>query len=59
MYHCILCAFDVELDDTVVTSGNGRCICLSCFNKETQSEKRMGKSLRTELVATLATLEIE
>ena len=28
MLHCILCAFDTEVDDAVVTGSNGRCICL-------------------------------
>lgn len=57
MFRCILCAFDTEFDDAVVVSSNGRCICLRCFNRETRSEKPMGKELRRELTAALATIE--
>lgn len=57
MLRCILCAFDTELDDAVVISVNGRCICLRCFTRETNNEKPMGKGLRRELVSTLAAAE--
>jgi hypothetical protein len=57
MLRCILCAFETELDDAVVSSANGRCICLRCFTKEINDQKRMDKNLRHELVATLATIE--
>ena len=57
MLHCILCAFDTEVDDAVVTGSNGRCICLRCFTRETDSQKRMAPQLRRELAATLATIE--
>ena len=57
MLRCILCAFDTEMDDAVVISTSGRCICLRCFSKETNTTKPMAKGLRRELVATLATIE--
>lgn len=57
MLRCILCGFDVELDDTVVVSASHRCICLLCFNTETNSHKRMGRTLQRELTATLSTIE--
>jgi hypothetical protein len=57
MLRCILCAFETELDDAVVTSATGRCICLRCFTKEINDQKRMDKALRKELVATLSTIE--
>ena len=57
MLHCILCAFETEVDDAVVISSNGRCICLRCFTRETDSHKRMAPQLRRELAATLATIE--
>lgn len=58
MLRCILCSFDTELDDAVVTS-SGRCICLRCFNRETHAEKRMAKGLRREVMAALAILDDE
>ena len=57
MYHCILCAFDVELDDTVVISASTRCICLRCYTRETGNLKLMTKALRRELVSTLSQVE--
>lgn len=57
MFRCILCAFDVELDDAVVIAHGGRCICIRCYARETGSEKLMTKNLRRELTATLATIE--
>lgn len=57
MFRCILCAFATELDDSVVTSIRGRCICLRCFSKETNNQKCMTKQLRRELTATLAAVE--
>ena len=58
MLQCILCNFETELDDAVVASrSSSRCICLRCFNRETNSEMRMTKGLRRELMATLATIE--
>ena len=53
MLHCILCAFATELDDAVVARGDGRCICLRCFTRETDSHKRMDPELRRALRATL------
>ena len=55
---CLLCAFETELDDAVVTSANGRCICLRCYLRETGAAKRMEKTLRRELIATLDMIEI-
>lgn len=57
MFHCILCAFDVELDDTVVTSAGFRCICLRCYSRETGNLKLMTRGLRKELVSTLGQVE--
>lgn len=57
MLRCILCAFETELDDVIVASSSGRCICLRCYTKETNSQKPMTKGLRRELTAALATIE--
>jgi len=54
MFTCLICHFDTELDDVAVPGADGRCICLRCFARETGTAKRMPKSLRGELLATLA-----
>lgn len=52
MYRCVICRFDVELDDVVIR-GDAGCICLRCYERETRSEKRMDKRLRRQLMQTL------
>jgi hypothetical protein len=54
MYSCIICHFDVELDDVAVAGGARSCVCLRCYARETDSELPMPKQLRRELTATLA-----
>ena len=52
MFHCILCQFDVVLDDTrIVSMDTGRCICLRCYCRESDSMITMSKHLRHELTA--------
>jgi hypothetical protein len=53
MLRCILCAFETELDDAVVVSTSGRCICLRCFARATNTQKRMSTRLRREVAAAL------
>lgn len=58
MFTCIICQFDCELDDVVVLSPLGTCICLRCFNRETGSTKPMPKGLRTQIAAVANGAEI-
>jgi hypothetical protein len=57
MFRCTLCHFDAPLDDVVVAYAAGRCICLRCYARETDTTKLMPKPLRRELCAALAALE--
>jgi hypothetical protein len=57
MFRCVVCGFDTEMDDTVMTSASGRCVCLRCYTRETSTQKRMTDTLRRELAATLAAAE--
>ena len=54
MFRCIICHFDVELDDVIVMPIGGRCICVACYRRETESELPMPKALRREISAALA-----
>ncbi len=56
MLRCILCAFATELDDAVLVTPTGRCLCLRCFARETASTLLVSKELRQELTAVLASL---
>lgn len=53
MYHCILCGFDVEADDTQVPTKNGKCICLRCLSRVTINEHPMPASLRLQIERTV------
>ncbi len=54
MYTCIICHFAAPLDDSVVSGRNGRCICLRCYLRETESDRPMTKELRRDLALALS-----
>lgn len=54
MATCIICRFATELDDVVLMTVSGACICLRCFDRETGGVRPMPKSLRRELSLALA-----
>jgi recombinational DNA repair protein (RecF pathway) len=56
MFRCCLCNHDFDLDDVAVPFKSGRCICLSCFARETESARPMPKELRREISNLLSTL---
>ena len=58
MWTCTICRFATELDDAVVTTTHGSCICLRCFDRETNQSKPMPKALRRQLIAALAEPEV-
>ncbi len=49
MKTCIICRFDVPLDDAMVPAADGRCICLYCFQRETASRLAVPDGLRSEV----------
>ncbi len=51
MWVCGICRFETVLDDCVVTTSKGTCICLRCYERETGSTKPMSKALRAEYAA--------
>jgi hypothetical protein len=53
MYTCILCRFEVPYDDAVAPTPTGRCICLGCYLRHTDTNLRMAKGLRRELESAL------
>jgi hypothetical protein len=57
MLTCIICRFDTELDDAVAPGATGRCVCLRCFHRETDSERPMPHELRRAIIAALAQIE--
>ena len=57
MWTCSICRFATELDDVVARMAGNRCICLRCFDRETNQSKPMPKALRRALSAALTTTE--
>jgi hypothetical protein len=58
MTTCLICRFDVPLDDAVVLTARGRCICLLCYGRETGSGRPMPKALRRQVIAALAEIAV-
>ena len=58
MFLCRICRFDTELDDVVAATGRGTCICLPCLERSAGGPRRMPRTLRRELSAVLAGLEV-
>jgi hypothetical protein len=55
MTACIICRFEIELDDVAVRGSHGRrAVCIRCFARETGSHRQMPKSLRRDIQAALA-----
>ena len=54
---CVICRFEVPVDDAVVPTAAGRCICLGCFARETESKRPMPPGLRRQLRDLLTVVE--
>ncbi len=54
MYQCVICKFEVQLDDAVAPTPGGHCVCVRCFARETESEHPMDKSLRQSILGVLS-----
>ena len=54
MYACILCRFSVTLDDTLITTAKGGCICLRCYLRNVEDLKSLPKDLHREVSAVAA-----
>ena len=57
MWTCRICRFETVLDDVVVATARGSCVCLRCFVRETGSTRPLPQALRRDLVTTLAALD--
>ena len=51
MSFCTICHFGVPLDDVAMRGPGGRCVCLACFARETESQAVMPKWLRNSITA--------
>lgn len=50
MWTCLICAFEVELDDVVVGSiVSGRCVCVRCYARETATSKAVAPWLKRQV----------
>jgi hypothetical protein len=58
MITCTICKYETEIDDVALGGPSGRCVCLRCFTRETDSTRPMPKALRRELIGVLGTIEV-
>lgn len=56
MKNCCVCHFEMFLDDVAVESQTGRAICLRCYARLTETERRLPRKLSLELDACAAGL---
>jgi hypothetical protein len=54
MFTCLICRFEVEFDDAIVTTARGGCVCLRCYLREVEDHKPLPKQLRREVTSLLA-----
>ncbi|MGD9889770.1 MAG: hypothetical protein AB7N70_08555 [Dehalococcoidia bacterium] len=54
MYACLLCRFAVTLDDTLITTAKGGCICLRCYLRNVEDVRALPKDLDREVSAVAA-----
>lgn len=57
VYVCLLCRFETEKDDAIAPLSCGKCICLRCYARTTDTAVPMPDHLRRQLVAALAGVE--
>lgn len=50
-YRCIMCRYWVVMDDAVVTTRYGGCICVRCYKRAVGDEHPMPKELRRWITA--------
>ncbi len=56
---CIICRFDVALDDIAITGSRPqRVVCLRCFTRETGTDRPLPRPLRQAVMAVLAAVDV-
>jgi hypothetical protein len=58
MFRCSVCRFLVELDDVELGSQAGRCICLGCYGRLTDTRRSLPPDLDRALAVVLAEVEL-
>ena len=54
VYLCSLCRSAVPLDDTLITTARGGCICLRCYLRHVDDDRRLPGDLRRQLAEVAA-----
>jgi hypothetical protein len=57
MMNCLICHFDIEIDDLAIHGVGRRCVCLLCYGRVTGSSRPMPKKLQRVVQAALSALE--
>ena len=54
MFTCSLCRAIVPLDDTLVASTKGTCICLRCYLRNVEDGRRLPRDLGRQIAEVAA-----
>ena len=57
MWTCVICRFEVNLDDAVAPTQSNHCVCLRCYARETESARSISNELRSQLNSLLSVVE--
>lgn len=57
MWTCKLCRFEVVLDDVQLKFTSGMVICVTCFARETATDRHMSGDLRREVTAAVTEVQ--
>ncbi len=55
MSTCVICRFPTVLDDVQLRGPRGRCVCVRCYLRETDTLRTVPAALRRRVEAILAT----
>jgi hypothetical protein len=58
MYLCVICRFAVELDDAVVPTPSGNCVCVRCFARETETAVVMDRDFKHSIETVLTEMDL-
>jgi hypothetical protein len=59
MFRCIICRFALPLDDVALPlDAGGRCVCLGCYGRQTDTALSMPEALRQHLIRALEQLDV-
>jgi hypothetical protein len=54
MFTCVICRFPAELDDVIAPTATGRCVCLRCYARETETTRYLSRAMAADVATALS-----